>query len=265
MTIRYSTALRDYLQEVGCFKSAFQNGVLLLYSGTQPTGGDAAATGSLLATISSASGAVTSEVQSAGSVALTGGGAGSVNTLTVNSLEIMGSATNFNTSLIQTATDIVNKINNNPKNWSIVASNVGGTSATITLKAKVGYGTLPNGWVVASTVTTITKTDTNLSGGVDAINGLRFGDSISGTLVKDSTQTWSGVGTAAAGTGTTAGWFRLCGSLADAQAVDSAGAFLRLDGSVATSGADMNVTATTIVLSAPFVINTFSPTEPGTA
>lgn len=265
MTIRYSTALRDFLQEVGSFKSAFQNGILLLYGGTQPAGGDSAATGNLLATISSSSGAVTSEVQSSGSVALTGGGSGSVNTLTVNSLEIMGSATNFNTSLIQTATDIVAKINNNPKNWSIVASNVGGTSATITLKAKVGYGILPNGWVVASATTTITKTDTNLSGGVDAVNGLRFGDSVAGSLVKDTAQTWSGVGTAAAGVGTTAGWFRLCGSIVDVQAIDSAGTFVRMDGSIATSGADMNVTSATIVQSAPFVINTFTPTEPGTA
>lgn len=266
MVIRYSTALRNFLQGIGSFKDAFDNGVLLLYSGSQPASADYAATGTLLATISSNSGAVTSEVQATGSVTLTGGASGSVNTLTVNSLDVLGAAVAFNTSLTQTAADVVTQINKNPKNKTVVASSVG---AIITLTAVPGFGTLANGWAVSETLTTITATNVNMGSGVagvNAANGLVFSGTVTaGTLVKDSTQTWSGVGTAGAGTGTTAGWFRLCGSVADAQALDSAGVFLRMDGSVATSGADMNVSSANIVQSATFTITTFSPTEPGTA
>lgn len=265
MTIRYSTALRNFLQIVGSFKDAFDGGVLLLYSGTQPATADAAATGTLLATISVNSGAVTSEILATGSVTLTGGGAGSVNTLTVNSIDILGGAVNFNTSLTQTATDVAAQINKNPKNKLFTASAVG---AIITLTAVPGQGALPNGWVVSQTLTTITATDVNIGSGVAgvaAVNGLQFGPVVSGTLSKDPSQIWSGVGTAGAGVGTTAGWFRLCGSVVDAQALDSAAVFIRLDGSVATSGADMNVSSANVVQAATFTINTFSPTEPGTA
>jgi len=265
MTIRYSTALRDYLQETGSFKSAFQNGVILLYSGSQPASANDAPGGSLLATISSSSGAVTSEVKSQGSVTFSGTIGGSISSITVNSIEILGSTITPVTDVTATAVLVAAAINNNPKNWLFTATSALGV---VTITAKPGMGTLPNGWVVSTTVATITKSDVNMgsvTAGVLAANGLRFGDSATGALVKDSSQTWSGVGTAAASTGTTAGWFRLCGSIADAQAADSAGAYLRLDGSIATSGADMNVSSATIVQSATFTINNFTPTEPGTA
>lgn len=264
MTIRYSTALRNFLQAYGSFKDAFDNGVILLYSGSQPASPDNAATGILLATISVASGAVTNEVLSTGSVTLTGGGAGSVNTITVNSIDVLGVAVPFNASLTQTAADCVTQINKNPKNKLFVATSVG---AVITLTAVPGQGATPNGWVVSQSLTTITATDVNIGSGVagiDPVNGLRFSGILAGTLTKDAAQIWSGVGTVASGAGTTAGYFRLCSSVADIQALDSALAFLRMDGSVATSGADMTVSNATIVQGASFTINTFSPTEPGT-
>src|SRR5688572_30209971 len=117
MALRISKGLRNFLLVGGSLKHAFAGGKLLLYTGSQPADADAAVSGTLLNTYTDASGAHTAEVRSTGSVALTGGGSGSVDTLTVNSIEIMGSATAFNTSLAQTATDVCTKINNNPKNW----------------------------------------------------------------------------------------------------------------------------------------------------
>lgn len=266
MTIRYSDALRNFLQTGGSFKDAFDNGVCLMYSGVQPASANYAPGSTLLSTVSNASGAVTSEVQATGSVTLTGGGAGSVNTLTVNAIDILGTAVNFNTSLSQTATDVATQINKNPKNKLFVASAVG---AVITLTAIPGLGTLANGWAVTQTLTTITATDVNIGSGVAGVNsanGLVFlGTASAGSLVKDPSQIWSGLGTAGAGVGTTAGWFRLCGSVADAQALDSAAQFIRMDGSVATSGADMTVTSANIVQAVTFTLNSFTPTEPGTA
>lgn len=258
MALRISKGLRNFLNETGSLKHALANGRILLYTGTQPTTADDAVAGTLLCTYTSASGAHTAEVQSTGTVTLTGGASGSVDTLTVNSLEIMGSATSFITSLTLTAAAIVTKINNNPKNWLFTASSSG---AVITITAKPGLGTLPNGWTVATGVTTITKTDVNMGSGVAgvlAVNGLKFGDSAAGVLSKDDTQTWSGVAAASG----TAGWFRFLGSVADAGATDSSEVFIRLDGNVATSGANLNLSSTTITASATQTLDTWTLTEP---
>ena len=256
MALRLSAGLRNFLLEGGSLKQAFAGGKLLLYTGSQPAAANDAVSGTLLCTYTVSSGAHTAEVRSTGSLTLDSGASGSVDTFTVNSIEIMGSSTPFNTSLAQTATDICTKVNNNPKNLLFVASN-GGT-AVITLTAKPGLGTLPNTWVVAATYTTIAGTPVNMSSGVNSANGLKFGDSAAGTLVKDPSQTWSGV----AGNTGTAGWFRLVGAVADAGSADSSEVYHRLDGNVATSGANLNLSSTSITSGATQTISTFSPTEP---
>jgi hypothetical protein len=261
MALRFSKGFRNFINEGGSLKHALAGGKLLIYTGAQPTLADDAVAGTLLVTLTNASGAHTAEVSSQGKVTLTGGGSGSVNTLTVNGLEIMGSATSFDTSLSQTASNIADKINNNPKNYLFKALASG---ADILLTAKPGLGTLPNGWVVASTTTTITKTDVNMgttTAGVASANGLTFGDSAAGTIVKNPTEVWSG---AAVSTGT-AGWFRFVGSVADAGASDASEVFLRVDGNVATSGANLNMSNTSVVTLAVQTLNTFSLTYPASA
>lgn len=256
MAWRPSKALRNFMAEGGSLKKALSNCVIKVYTGAQPATPEAAPTGTLLCTYSLASGALTREVLSAGSVDLTGGGSGSINTLTVNSIEIMGSATNFNTSLAQTAQDVCDKINNNPKNY-LFSAFVTATDV-INIVAKPGMGSLPNGWVVASTVTTITKTDSNMAGGVTAVNGLNWGDAAAGILVKLGTETWSGV----AGNSGTAGWFRIEAAVSDAGGVDSTESVIRVDGAVATSGAELNMTPTSITAAATQTISSFTITLP---
>jgi len=255
MALRLSKGLRNFLNEGGSLKQAFAGGIIELYTGAQPATADDAISGSLLVTYTDASGAHTPGVQSVGSVELTGGGSGSVDTLTVNSIEIMGSSTPFNTTLAQTAQDIVNKINDNERNMLFTASLSGNT---VVITAKPGLGALPNGWAVVSATTTITKTDTNMAGGVYSANGLKFGDSANGALVKKTGQSWSGVAT---GTGT-AGWFRMKGAVSDAGALDSSEVYHRLDGNVGTSGANLNLSSTSIVTSATQTLSTFTLTEP---
>lgn len=256
MALRLSTGLRNYLNEHGGVKQALNNGKIYIYSGAQPATADDAATGTLLAIISKSSGAITEEVRAAGSVALTGGASGSVDTITVNGIAILPAAVPFNSSLAQTATDVAAAINDNPKNLLYVATTDG--TATVTITARLGLGSLPNGWVVASTATTITKTDSNMASGVTAVNGLTFGDAASGTLVKNPLETWTGSGLAAG----TAGWFRYEGALADTEASDTAGAYNRLDGNISTSGANLNMSSTTVAVGATQTISTFSLTVP---
>lgn len=257
--LRISTALRNYWNEQGGIKDGLQNGKLMIYGGAaQPASADAAPTGTLLVTITDAGGTPTAEVLATGSIELTGGGSGSVNTLTVNSIEIMGSATNFNTSLAQTAADIAAKINANPQNLLFIATVVG---AIITLTARRGLGALANGWVVAATVTTITKTTVNMGSGVagvTALNGLKFGDGVAGAIDKLASQTWSGTAVANG----VATWFRYVGSVADSGVLDSTESQMRMDGTVSTSGAQLNLTSTTIASGGVETISSFPVTFP---
>lgn len=255
MSLSFSTGLRNFLLEGGSLKQAFANGRIQIYTGSKPTTADSAISGTLLATITLAAGAYTPEVQAVGSVELTGGSSGSVNTLTADSIALLPAAVAFNVSLAQTAQDVITAVNNNPKNTKFVASLT--STSTITLTAKPGLGTQGNG-TVASTVTTITKTDTNLTGGTDAVNGLIFGDAAAGKINKPTAALWQGL----AVTDGTAGWFRLLGSIADSGVADAAEKFLRIDGTIATSGSDLNMTNTNFATGATQSIQSFSFTQP---
>lgn len=105
-------------------------------------------------------------VQASGSVELATGAAGSVDSVTVNGVELLAAAVPFNTSLAQTASDLADAINANVTVPNYTAS-VAGAVVTIT---SVVPGTTPNGYVVDATLTTMTSNDTNLSGGTETLN-----------------------------------------------------------------------------------------------
>ena len=87
-------------------------------------------------------------------------------------------------------------------------------------------------------------------------NSLIFDEPVAGVLGKADADTWSG---AAAATGT-AGWFRFYGS----DYVNTANQ-LCFDGAVATSGAELNLSSTAIVLAATTTIDEFEITMPANA
>jgi hypothetical protein len=257
MALRPSIALRNAIAESVPLKRALSNCVLKVYSGSQPATAEAAPTGTLLCTYSLSSGTPTREVLSTGSEDLTAGTTGGVATFVVNTIEIMGSSTAFDTSLAVTAAAVITKINDNPKNHLFDAY----ISATdvINIRARPGMGTLPNTWVVDATYTgDMAGTSANMASGVSAANCLNWGDSAAGVLTKKSTETWSGV---AAATGT-AGWFRFEASVSDAGGLDSSEAIMRLDGAVATSGSDLNMTPTAIVIGATQTVSSCAITFP---
>lgn len=265
MALRPSAALRNFILEGGSLKSALSNCVLKIYTGAQPSAPENAPTGTLLCTYSNASGALTREVRSVGTVDLTGGASGSIDSITVNSIQILTASADapdtpdvipFTTSLAVTAQLACDSINNNPKNYLFDAFVT--STDIINIRAKPGLGVLPNAWTVASTCTTITKTDGNMAGGVTCINGLRWTDSAGGILVKDPNQVWSGV----AGASGTAGWFRIEAAVSDGGGADSTESIIRLDGAIATSGAELNMTPTTITSGATQTITSFAVTLP---
>lgn len=149
MTIRLSTQLRTNLAGATGFAASFANGVIEIYTGTQPANADAAVTGTLLGTMTLASGAFTPGV---------------------------------------------------------------------------------------------------------ATNGLTFAAAANGAVSKSGT--WSFVGIAAG----TAGWFRFKANAVDAGGVSTAA--IRMDGSCATSGADLNISNITVAIGAPNTCDSFVYTQP---
>jgi hypothetical protein len=87
--------------------------------------------------------------------------------------------------------------------------------------------------------------------------GLEFGAAAAGVISKNS-DVWSGT---VAATGT-AGYFRLYANAADAGALDSGYIYPRIDGAIATSGAQLNLSSVSLVAAAPLTIDTFSLTFP---
>lgn len=255
MTMRLSTGLRNFLNKQGGIDDALRNGVIEIYSGAQPSSADAAPTGTLLAVISTNSGGVTSEVLATGTLTLTGGAAGSINTVTVNGIDILGGAVPFDGTLAQTALDVAAQINRNKTAPDYTASAAG---SVVTISALPGSGTTPNGLAVAATATTITSTTANMAGGVAPVNGLRFEASSGGTMAKRASDAWSGLNSASGN----AGWFRQYGSVADSHAVDAVGTAIRMDGAIATSGAELNLNNTALVSGATTTIATWGMTIP---
>lgn len=104
---------------------------------------------------------------SQGKVTLTGGGAGSVDSIEVNGVELLSGAVAFNVTLAATATDVANNINAFTTGYTAIAA---GEQIII-----IGITTdsTENGFTVVSTATTITTSDTNMANGADA-SGYEF-------------------------------------------------------------------------------------------
>lgn len=104
-------------------------------------------------------------VGATGTVTLTTGGAGSVNSVTVNGVTVTSGSVAFITDLPTTATAVAANITafTSTPNYSAVAV---GAVITITA-ATVGQAT--NGFVVVASTTIITSTVTNMVGGLDAL------------------------------------------------------------------------------------------------
>lgn len=101
---------------------------------------------------------------------------------------------------------------------------------------------------------TITLSSGAFSGG-SATNGMNFGEVASGVLSKEAGEVWSGVGLSAG----TAGWFRIYDNAYTTGASTTA---IRIDGAIATSGSQFNMSNTTITVGATTTVDTVALTLP---
>lgn len=82
-------------------------------------------------------------------------------------------------------------------------------------------------------------------------NGLEFDAPAAGVLGKASAETWRGTGLANG----TAGWFRFCANPTDSGGISTT--LARIDGSVARTGGDLNLSNVNIVVGVPNTIDVF--------
>ena len=158
-------AIQKYLTEVSRGFSTFtQQGFVYCHSGGATTLERFTIDGSQNSSIVSDRTPVA--VAATATVTLTGGAAGSVDTITVKAVALLGAPVPFNTDLATTAADVVAAINAGTGSHGYTASNV---NAVITIEADVTDGSDPNGYEVLVTATTITYTKTNMAGGSYAL------------------------------------------------------------------------------------------------
>jgi hypothetical protein len=256
-TFKLSKALRSSALQRGSWKNSLQGGRILLYTGAAPTNAEDAVTGTLLATFTANGSAFTAETQAVGSMTLTGGASGSINTVTVNGVNLIANvgAVSFNASLNQTASDLANAINRDQSSPRYTAIALG---AVVSIYPQPGVGAGQNGFVVTATLTTITATFSNIAGGANGANGLRLSSASVGVIGKDPTQIWRASPVANG----TAGYFRFLGPFADAGGIDTNESFPRLQGDVGTAGTVLTLITAVLAIGQPIDLNTFSITQP---
>lgn len=260
MAIRFSTALKNAAAGGFGVREMLRDGRLYLYSGAQPSSADVAPTGTLLCTYTLSGGTFTAPVRSAAKFTISGA-SGSIDTVNVGGMtfNLLSAAVAYDTSTTVTATNVKNNINARQNPLNIVADSSG---ADVILYLPYWLGANGDALTLAVTSTTLT---TSINGGsssafggtgspnagTTAVNGLNFQfPAVAGVLSKETT-IWQGT---AAATGT-AGYFRF---VAGGSTVDGvANADVRFDGSVGTSGADLNLSSVSIASASVQTISGF--------
>lgn len=239
---------------------AIQGGVLDWFSGSEPATANLAATGTLLATLTKSGGAWTAGVRAQWKITL-GGSSGSVNTIKVGGIEIMGTAVTYATDLTTTAALVAAMINShtNPNFYATSAAEV------VYVYARYNSGIAWAAIVCATTVTTMTATvassgladgNNGTTLGVAAVNGLgwQYPGVVTagvGTLFTKETTIWQMTTPTQTGT---VGYMRLRLDGADDQSANAT--YRRVQFSVGTSNADAISSNLTVTAGVPAICNT---------
>jgi hypothetical protein len=253
MSLRYSTGYRNGLLQGGSFRELFENGVIRMFTGSQPSSADTAATGTLLVTITRAGAAFSVSALSGrqtAAIKVTIGTATETYTITINGYNYTYTMQGGDdvAAIAKGLAALVRKsslVNAQP--WTnaglsgvMVEAKVAGESYSCEVSATASIGSL-----VVSTCWANSR-----------LNGLVFGSASAGVIGKESAYAWSG---SAVVTGT-AGWFRLSDNDDDYDA-DSTIA-CRIDGSVGTSGADLIVGSSSLTANGAVTLDSANFTNP---
>lgn len=251
---RFSTGTRNGILAGLGISGMFLRGFVQIFTGTQPADADMASTSSTLLGVLSDGGLTPSyETAATGTITLTGGASGSINTVTVGGMNIIpDGAVPFNASLNQTASDLCDAINRN----GIYRASVAG--AVVTISPRAGAGDSHNAYVVTATLSTITASYANMSGGVDGANGLIWQPPVTGVIDKP-TRPYSFIGLASG----TAGWYRHITAAGDSGLLLSGAPWLpRIDGAIGIGVGEGQMSNTVVTLGVPNTIDIIRITQP---
>lgn len=255
MAIKLTTAAINKLAIGQGAHDLFNNGILCIFSGNQPTDPDSAVTDTLLITYTTTGLPYTNASSAMGQIAIGGSATGSIDTITVGGMDenLLGSSVSFSATADTTAQDIADNINaeKNILNITAVAS-----TSYVNLYCPAKNGALANNLTFATTVSgSLTATPSGIfSSGVSAVNGLQFVETSSDGVISKKSDIWQGTAIVS-GTG---GWFRFIGPGSDK---DGSGVTeVRFDGTVGTSNADLIVGSTNYVDQSIYVLNNGSIT-----
>jgi len=255
MSLKLSTGLRNFLLAEGSLRKAFEDGIINLYSGAAPASPDDAPTGVLLCKVTKASGAVAAGARSLPQTGLILIGSHAPGETFIINVTVDGvgptSYTFTNTPDAGGVTDVAMKVAEMLNDIPQIAAIASGSDGNIFVSSKFTNGsfTLANGGGTG-TISTLTS---QVKAAV-VLDTLKLATPAAGVINKNA-DVWSGVGLANG----TAGYFRLITTLdTGAQSQEE----VRIQGNVATSGAELNLSNLNIVTGATQTLDTFSLTEP---
>jgi hypothetical protein len=253
MSLRLSQGARDKILNGKGFRRVFEDSTLRIYTGTQPASSNSGATGSLLVSITKASGTVTvrSEKQISLCKVSTAGSAADTHVLTVNGTAYTYTVVGGDTADI-IAKALAKLVNEDSEVVAVAAGGTTVTESAIIMQSRTAGDSFT---AVASNTGAAVLSVVEDWVAATSGNGLRLLESSGGAITKTA-DVWSGL---AVLTGT-AGWFRLS-EFADVPGNDST-TLARLDGSVGTSGADLIVGSSAIQINSTFTIDTATFTMP---
>jgi len=251
MSLKLSTGLRNFLTGEGTLRKAFEDAVLYIYSGSAPESADLAPTGVLLCKVTKASGAVSDGARSTPklcTVTISGTpDPGDIVKLDIDGTNYYYTLVADDNTLAKVALKVARMLNDSPNVDAIATGTTGviycqsrfpGVDFTLTEETSTGITVVVSADIVANA----------------AVNTLKLGAPADGVIAKTA-DIWSGVNLA---TGT-AGYFRLVTS---SDGLDADETDIRLQGTVSTSGADLNLSSISLVSAATLTIDTFQLTEP---
>ncbi len=255
MALKISTGLRNFILAGGSIRKAFEDALILVYSGIAPASPDDAPTGVLLWKVTKASGAVTANARSTRQVGLITIGSNTPGQTFIINITVDGVGPTSYTFIVTASEDTVAKVAlkvaemlNDIPQLEAIASGSDGNIFVASRFAGLAF-TMANGGGTGtiSAITSAVVTATN-------VNSLKFGVPVAGVEDKNS-DVWSGVYLADG----TAGYFRVVTTRDTglASATD-----LRIQGNASTSGAELNLSNINFTAGATGTVDGAQFTEP---
>jgi hypothetical protein len=260
MALNLSTGLRNFMLGAGSFKEAFADSVLKIYSGNAPAASgsygaaDVAATGTLLVTLSRASGTVTAADESTPQMCkCTGVGTSGTALLTINGNPYSTTSTSSAAVAMLALAKVINRTC--PEFMATVENAIGVMFLVARCPANSGavYTVVDGSTTFAITVN---SSDMHTFAASDA---LQFAAAATGAIAKQ-TAAWSGTAVATA----TAGYWRLVRASESVTETSPSLTAIRLQGTCGVGSGDILMSTTAIVTGASQTVDSFSIELPAT-